>query len=173
MTPVRILGIDPGSLRTGYGVIEMHGNHVRHVSHGTIRTSTREWGPRLLQIFEGISGVVEEFTPAEVAIEKVFIDRNADSALKLGQARGAAMTACARTALPIHEYSPNQIKLATVGRGHAQKQQVQHMIRVILCLPQRPAADAADALAAAICHGHLRLAMLRTGTTGVRRGRVR
>ena len=156
MSTVRILGIDPGFQRTGYGVIDVVGNHTRHVCHGMIRCEGGELGERLRLIFAGITEVIEQWAPVEAAVEKVFVDRNVDSALKLGQARGAAVTACANLDLSIHEYSPNQIKQATVGRGHAQKQQVQHMIRILLCLPERPAADAADALAVAICHGHQR-----------------
>jgi crossover junction endodeoxyribonuclease RuvC len=156
MNTVRILGIDPGFQRTGYGVIDVVGNHTRHVCHGVIRTEGGELGERLRRIFTGIHAVIEQWSPMEAAVEKVFVDRNVDSALKLGQARGAAITACANLELGIHEYSPNQIKQATVGRGHAEKQQVQHMIRILLCLAERPQADAADALAVAICHGHQR-----------------
>ena len=156
MTPVRILGLDPGFQRTGFGVIDVAGNHTRHVCHGVIRTESGELGERLRRIFAGIHAVIEQWAPVEAAVEKVFVDRNVDSALKLGQARGAAVTACANLDLSIHEYSPNQVKQATVGRGHAEKQQVQHMIRILLCLTERPQADAADALAVAICHGHQR-----------------
>ncbi|MBI1731314.1 MAG: crossover junction endodeoxyribonuclease RuvC [Gammaproteobacteria bacterium] len=156
MTPVRILGIDPGFLRTGYGIIDLTGNHARHVCHGVIRTESGELGDRLRRIFAGIGEIIAQWRPAETAVEKVFVDRNADSALKLGQARGAAVTACANLGLAINEYSPNQIKQAIVGRGHAEKQQVQHMVRVLLCLQDLPQADAADALAVALCHGHQR-----------------
>lgn len=156
MSTVRILGIDPGYQRTGYGIIDMTGNHTRHVTHGVIRVEGGEPGARLRGIFTGLTEILRQFAPAEAAVEKVFVDRNVDSALKLGQARGAAITACAVAGMEIHEYSPNQVKLATVGRGHAEKQQVQHMIRILLCLAERPQADAADALAVAVCHGHQR-----------------
>lgn len=156
MSTVRILGIDPGFQRTGYGIIDVTGNHTRHVHHGVIRAEGGETGDRLRRIYTGINEVIQRWVPAEAAVEKVFVDKNVDSALKLGQARGAAMTACAMAGMEIHEYSPNQIKLATVGRGHAEKQQVQHMIRILLCLAERPQADAADALAVALCHGHQR-----------------
>lgn len=170
MSPVRILGIDPGYRRTGYGIIDVAGNHTRHVCHGVIRTEGGELGERLRCIFAGINEVLERWAPAEAAVEKVFVDRNVDSALKLGQARGAAVTACANLGLPIHEYSPNQIKQATVGRGHAEKQQVQHMIRILLCLAERPQADAADALAVAICHGHQREGRRRIAAAGLVQG---
>jgi crossover junction endodeoxyribonuclease RuvC len=156
MTPIRILGIDPGFQRTGYGVIDVAANHARHLCHGVIRTESGDLGERLRRIFAGVGEVITQWQPAETAIEKVFMDRNADSALKLGQARGAAVTACASLGLVITEYSPNQIKQAVVGRGHAEKQQVQHMVRILLCLQARPQADAADALAVALCHGHQR-----------------
>lgn len=156
MSTVRILGIDPGFQRTGYGIIDVTGNHTRHVYHGVIRAEGGEPGERLRRIYTGINEAIQRWAPAEAAVEKVFVDKNVDSALKLGQARGAAITACAMAGMEIHEYSPNQIKLATVGRGHAEKQQVQHMIRILLCLAERPQADAADALAVAVCHGHQR-----------------
>lgn len=156
MSTVRILGIDPGFQRTGYGIIDVTGNHARHVSHGVIRVDGAEPGDRLRSIFLSLQELLARFVPDEAAVEKVFVDRNADSALKLGQARGAAITACTVGGLAVHEYSPNQIKQATVGRGHAEKQQVQHMVRVLLCLAERPQADAADALAVAVCHAHQR-----------------
>lgn len=156
MKTVRILGIDPGFQRTGYGIVDVTGNHARHVAHGVIRADGGEVGDRLRRIFSGIEEVIQHWAPMEAAVEKVFVDRNVDSALKLGQARGAAITACALAGLTIHEYSPNQVKLATVGRGHAEKQQVQHMIRVLLCLAERPQTDASDALAVAVCHAHQR-----------------
>jgi crossover junction endodeoxyribonuclease RuvC len=156
MSTVRILGIDPGFQRTGYGIIDVAGNHTRHVFHGVIRAEGGELGERLRRIYTGINEAIQRWAPTEAAVEKVFVDKNVDSALKLGQARGAAITACAMAGMEIHEYSPNQIKLATVGRGHAEKQQVQHMIRILLCLAERPQADAADALGVAVCHGHQR-----------------
>jgi crossover junction endodeoxyribonuclease RuvC len=156
MTPVRIFGIDPGFQRTGYGIIDVAANHARHVCHGIIHTETGSLGDRLRRIFAGIEEIVARWQPVETAIEKVFMDRNADSALKLGQARGVAVAVCANRGLAISEYSPNQIKQAVVGRGHAEKQQVQHMVRILLCLQDRPPVDAADALAVALCHGHHR-----------------
>ena len=158
---VRILGIDPGSQQTGYGVIDMDGNHALHVTHGQITVSAEQLSDKLCQIFRGLSTVISEFQPDECAIEKVFMYRNADSALKLGQSRGAAITACAERCLPVFEYTANQVKQATVGKGHAEKSQVQYMVKVLLCLTGAPQADAADALAVALCHGHSREGILR------------
>ena len=170
----RILGIDPGSIQTGYGIIDVDGNHAVHVTHGTLRVRGETLAQKLDLIFRRFGDVIAEFEPDEVAIEQVFMHKNADSALKLGQARGAAITACARHGLGVFEYTPNQVKQATVGRGHAAKQQVQHMIKVLLCLPEAPQSDAADALAVALCHGHSRTGLMRmAGVKGMRRGRLR
>ena len=170
----RILGIDPGSLVTGYGVIESDGNHSVHVTHGNIRMNENRLPEKLRSVFENISGIISEFKPEEVAIEKVFMHKNADSALKLGQARGAAITACTIQNLEVFEYTPNQIKQATVGKGHAAKQQVQHMVKVLLCMNRVPPSDAADALAVALCHAHSREGILRMKKiSGIRGGRLR
>lgn len=158
---VRILGIDPGSRITGYGVIDMDGNHARHVTHGHIAIRDGELSGKLRRIFRELSTVIGEFRPDECAAEKVFMYRNADSALKLGQSRGAAITACAEQDLPVYEYTANQVKQATVGKGHAGKSQVQYMVKVLLCLADAPQEDAADALAVALCHGHSREGKLR------------
>ncbi len=166
---VRILGIDPGSQVTGYGVIDMDGNHARHVSHGHITIRPGELPEKLRRIFRELSAVISEFQPDECAIEKVFMYRNADSALKLGQSRGAAITACAELERPVFEYSANQVKQATVGKGHAGKTQVQYMVKVLLCLDGTPQADAADALAIALCHGHSREGVLRLKTVSATR----
>jgi crossover junction endodeoxyribonuclease RuvC len=152
--PVRILGIDPGSRITGYGIIDFHQNHARHVASGCIHVKGRDLTARLRAIFDGITEIVDSEGPAEVAVEQVFFARNAASALKLGQARGAALMAGVTRGLPLYEYSPNAVKQAVTGRGHAAKDQVQHMIKMLLCLRDLPASDAADALAVAICHGH-------------------
>lgn len=153
----RILGIDPGSRVTGFGIIDLNGNHADHVSHGCIKVKGNTLIEKLYHIFDGIDNTIKHYHPEEVAIEKVFMHKNADSALKLGQARGAAITACAIHELKFFEYAANRIKQATVGKGHADKTQVQHMVRVLLCLQQqRIAEDAADALAVAICHHHYR-----------------
>ncbi|MGH8119481.1 MAG: crossover junction endodeoxyribonuclease RuvC [Gammaproteobacteria bacterium] len=162
----RILGIDPGSIITGYGIIDIDGNHARHVSHGSIRINSETLPEKLRHIFNQITWLAGEFHPEEMAIEKVFMHKNADSALKLGQARGTAITACALQDIKVFEYTPNQVKQATVGRGHAEKQQVQHMIKVLLCLDRAPQADAADALAIALCHAHTRAFMSRLPKAG-------
>ena len=178
MSAIRILGIDPGSVGTGYGVIDLDGNHARWVASGVIEAEG-DLPAKLTCIYHGVSRLIERHRPAESAVEKVFMHRNADSALKLGQARGAAITACANLRLPVFEYTANQIKQATVGKGHAAKQQVQHMVRVLLCLREPPRADAADALAVALCHGHSREGLSRmagagvSGVSGVRHGRLR
>lgn len=170
---IRILGIDPGSQVTGYGIVDMDGNHATHVTHGIIRVSGEELGDKLHLIFKEIGRVIATHQPAEAAIERVFMHRNADSALKLGQARGSAITAIAEHGLPAFEYTANQVKQATVGKGHAAKQQVQHMVKVLLCLTESPQSDAADALAIALCHGHSREGLLRmAGVAGIKGGRL-
>ena len=152
---VRILGIDPGSRLTGFGVVDSEGNKVELVDCGAIATSG-EHSDRLRLIFSEIERLVARYSPQEIAIERVFVHRNPDSALKLGQARAAALCATFAANLPIYEYSPRHIKKAVVGRGAAEKEQVQHMIRLLLGMRAAPQADAADALAAAICHANER-----------------
>lgn len=152
---IRILGIDPGSQVTGFGLIDVVGNKPVAVEWGDIRTSG-DHGERLREIFVALGAVVMRLVPTEISIERVFLSRNADSALKLGQARAAALCATFGAEIPIYEYSARHIKKAVVGRGAADKTQVQHMVRVILGLSESPAADAADALAAALCHAHSR-----------------
>ncbi|MEQ8288381.1 MAG: crossover junction endodeoxyribonuclease RuvC [Gammaproteobacteria bacterium] len=170
---IRILGIDPGSINTGFGIVDTEGNHSRQIDHGVIKIKGETLAEKLKMIHEGITAVINEFKPQEVSIEKVFMDKNADSALKLGQARGVAIAACAIRDLPVYEYTANQVKQATVGKGHASKQQVQHMIKVLLCLSDSPPADAADALAIALCHAHSREGLLRMqGVSGMRYGRL-
>lgn len=150
----RILGIDPGSRLTGFGIIDVEGRHSRYVACGCIRTGQGDFPSRIRAIADGISELLVQYSPQQMSIEKVFMTRNADSALKLGQARGAAIAAVVVRDIPVFEYSATQIKQATVGRGHADKSQVQHMVRVLLNLPESPQADAADALACALCHNH-------------------
>lgn len=149
-----ILGIDPGSRLTGYGIIEKNGQQLRFVDAGTIRTETQEMPERLKRIFAGIERVVKFHQPNEAVIEQVFMAQNPDSALKLGQARGAAIAAVVNLDLPVSEYTARQIKQSVVGYGAADKEQVQMMVMKLLNLTIRPQADAADALAAAICHAH-------------------
>jgi crossover junction endodeoxyribonuclease RuvC len=152
---LRILGLDPGSRRTGYGVIERRGADWVHVAHGcvTVPGAKDSLPERLRVIFETLRELIASFAPGEVAIERVFVNRNVDSALKLGQARGAALCAVPK-GLPVFEYAPRAIKLALVGSGAAEKAQVAHMIRTILGLQGRIGPDAADALAVAVCHAH-------------------
>ena len=161
----RILGIDPGSLRTGIGIVDAEaGGRVRHVFHSALAVGDAESFPlRLKRIFDGLTAIVETYRPDEVAIERVFLARNPDSALKLGQARGAALCAVLTRALEVHEYAPTEIKRAVVGGGGADKAQVQHMVRVLLALDATPQADAADALAVAIAHAHVRSTVGRLG----------
>ena len=151
-----ILGIDPGSRITGFGVVSLQKGRVYYVASGCIRTDTRPLPERLHVIHQGISEVITLHQPEEVAIEQVFMAKNPDSALKLGQARGAAIVAAVNHHLPVHEYSARQIKQSVVGRGAADKQQVQHMVTALLKLNQPPQADAADALATALCHAYTR-----------------
>lgn len=150
----RILGIDPGSRITGFGIIERVGTRSVYVASGCIRVGDGEFTGRLKSIFEELREVVAAYRPQHVAIERVFMARNADSALKLGQARGAALCAVLLEGLPVNEYTPAEIKQATVGNGRAGKGQVQHMVQALLQLPVAPQADAADALAVALCHVH-------------------
>ena len=152
---VRILGVDPGSRRTGFGVIECHGSDYVHVAHGCLNVGGAVMTERLRLIFDGLQALIEEHRPAEVAVERVFVNRNVESALKLGQARGAALCAVPR-GLPVFEYAPRAIKLALVGSGAAEKSQVSHMITTLLRLSGRIGPDASDALAVAVCHAHSR-----------------
>jgi crossover junction endodeoxyribonuclease RuvC len=153
---VRILGLDPGSLRTGYAVVETHSARVAYLVSGTIRTEGSTLAERLQEIFIAVERLTSDFRPDEVAIEGVFMHRNADSALKLGQARGAALSATFAARPRVYEYAPRAVKLAVVGTGSAQKEQVQLMVRRLLNISGPLAADAADALAIALCHAHSR-----------------
>jgi crossover junction endodeoxyribonuclease RuvC len=153
---VRILGLDPGSLRTGYAVVEAKGTQVGYLVSGAIRTSGESLAERLQEIFAGVDQLTNEFRPDEVAIERVFMHRNADSALKLGQARGAALSGTFAARPRVYEYAPREIKLAVVGTGGAQKEQVQLMVKRLLDLSGPLSADAADALAIALCHAYSR-----------------
>ena len=150
----RILGIDPGLRVTGFGVIASDGVRVRYVASGCIRMNSADLPERLKVILRDLSTVIATHSPAEVAIEKVFVNVNPHSTLLLGQARGAAISAAVLADLPVAEYTALQIKQAVVGHGKAAKQQVQEMVRRLLALPVAPSADAADALACAICHAH-------------------
>lgn len=151
---MRILGIDPGSRFTGFGIIDVEGDRTTLVHQGVIRSGSGEFTERLGVIFAGLRDLIRDHEPNEVAVETVFVSRNAASALKLGQARGAAVCAAISMGLPVSEYSPRLVKQAVVGRGGADKVQVQHMVCVLLNLAEPPAEDAADALAVALCHQH-------------------
>ena len=151
---MRILGIDPGSRMTGFGIIDIKGDRTIPVHFGVIKAGTGEFTERLGIIFNELRDLIEEYRPDEAAVETVFVSHNASSAIKLGQARGAAVCAVIASKVPVGEYSPRSVKQAIVGRGGADKVQVQHMIRVLLGLKEVPQEDAADALAVALCHHH-------------------
>jgi len=151
---LRIIGVDPGSVKTGVGIIEVQGNHLRHVHHTMIRTGKGDFDERLFILYSGLSKIISEFKPETAAIEDVFVSKNVSSALKLGQARGALVAACGFHGLRVSAYSPTKVKQAVVGFGRADKDQVGHMIRMLLHPPEPCPEDAADALAVAICHAH-------------------
>lgn len=153
---IRILGLDPGLARMGWGVVELSGTRLTHIGHGVLTTDARQdLGHRLLVLHDGLCTVIGELAPQALAIEQAFVAKDPSAALKLGQARAAALIAAARAQLDIAEYAPNHIKKCVVGLGHASKEQVQAMIRVLLPAANCQQADAADALAAAITHAHL------------------
>jgi len=160
--PLRILGIDPGSRITGYGVIEVQGARSRALAYDVIKLREQPLEQRLLQLLTGLRELIQLHRPDEVAIEQVFVKRNVASALVLGHARGAALCAVAEAGLPLHEYAPASIKQAIGGSGRAEKLQVQRMVKMLLNLPAAPAEDAADALACALCHAHSRTVKLHT-----------
>ncbi len=160
-TPVRILGIDPGLRRTGWGIIDVEGNRLIYVGCGSVESDeTSELAERLLAIHEGLVRVLGEFKPMEAAVEQTFVNKDGASTLKLGQARGVAMLAPAQFGILVAEYAPNQVKKTVVGAGHADKNQIQVMLKMLLpkADPQTP--DAADALAIAITHAHHRQSLL-------------
>ncbi len=150
-----ILGIDPGSRATGYGVIDQQGNRLLHQDNGVIITrSETPLAERLAQIYNQLEALIQQFSPDAVAVEQVFVAKNPASALKLGHARGIALLAGVKAGLPVAEYTALQVKSAVVGYGRAAKSQVQQMTRTLLALPEIAQEDAADALAVAICHAH-------------------
>jgi crossover junction endodeoxyribonuclease RuvC len=170
-----ILGIDPGSRITGFGVVRETGRGCEYVASGCIRTGSGLLHDRLQIVFRGVREVIQTYGPVTMGIEKVFMARNADSALKLGQARGAAIVAAAEEGLEIAEYSATQVKQAIVGSGGANKEQVQMMVMHLLKLTQKPQIDASDALAIALCHAHTRSSLLPHGLGAARSrgGRLR
>lgn len=164
---IRILGIDPGSQRTGVGIIDVEASgRTRHVYHAPLLLlGEGDFSARLKRLLHGLDALIEAYQPQEVAIERVFMGKSADAALKLGHARGAAICAVVLRDLPVHEYAAKEIKLAIVGKGAAEKQQVQHMVGLMLSLTGKLQADAADALAVAITHAHVRATAQRLGVS--------
>ena len=159
---IRIIGIDPGLRRTGWGVIESDGNRLIFIACGSVETSDRaSTAERLRTIHEGLSRVIGDFAPAEAAVEQTFVNKDGAATLKLGQARGVALASLALTGLPVAEYAANLIKKTVVGAGHAEKRQVVMMVRMLLPASTAATADAADALAVAICHAQHRAARAR------------
>ena len=174
MTAVRILGIDPGLRITGFGVIEKVGEKISYIASGVIKTASgkkedrEELPARLKIILDGLFEVIDTYAPEQVAIEKVFVNVNPQSTLLLGQARGAAISAAVIRNLSVAEYTALQVKQAVVGNGHAQKEQVQEMVKRLLNLPATPSPDSADALACAICHAHGGQGLGKLATVGFR-----
>jgi crossover junction endodeoxyribonuclease RuvC len=170
---VRILGIDPGLVVTGYGVVEKQGSTLVYVASGRIRSdASQPLAARLATILAGLAEVIEAFGPTEAAVEKVFVNVNPQSTLLLGQARGAAICAAVTARLNVAEYTALQVKQSVVGQGHARKEQVQEMVKRLLRLPGHPSPDAADALACAICHAHGGLGAMPVRGRRVRAGRI-
>jgi len=171
---LRILGIDPGLRITGFGIIEKSGSTLAYVVSGCIKSGSSDLPDRLKTVLEGLREVIETHQPQQVALEKVFVNVNPASTLALGQARGTAICAAVDAGLPVAEYTALQVKQAVVGNGHAGKEQVQEMVRRLLRLAGTPSADAADALACAICHAHGGQGLGAIATRGfrVKRGRL-
>ena len=170
----KILGIDPGSRITGYGIISSVGNKLEYIDAGCIRAESLALPDRLKTIFDGLCTVIEQHTPQQAAIEEVFMGRNVSSALKLGQARGSAITACLYHDLQVEEYSARKVKQAVAGSGSADKRQVQHMVKALLSINVNIAEDAADALAVAICHAKTQTSLIRmAGAKSFSRKRLR
>ncbi len=158
---IRILGIDPGLRRTGWGLIEADGNRLIHVACGSLETSERApLGERLVTIHDGLLAVIARYSPHEAAVEATFVNANAAATLKLGQARGIAMLVPAKAGLTVAEYAPNVVKKTVVGAGHGEKTQIRMMIGVLLPKADPESEDAADALAIAVCHAHHRTSVI-------------
>jgi len=169
-----ILGVDPGSRKTGFGILRVERGRSIYVASGTIRLPVKEHlAGRLRVLFQSLTEIIDTYAPTEAAIEQVFMAKSADSALKLGHARGAAMVACVTRELVVHEYAARQIKQSVVGTGAATKQQVQHMVVALLGLSEPPPEDAADGLAAALCHCHASGLSTALSAGGFRAGRLR
>ncbi|ORE90243.1 crossover junction endodeoxyribonuclease RuvC [Aurantimonas sp. 22II-16-19i] len=156
-TPIRIIGIDPGLRRTGWGIVETIGNSLRFVASGTITSDAKyDLASRLCQLHEGLTGIVHAHKPDEAAVEQTFVNKDAVATLKLGQARGIALLVPALAGLPVAEYAPNAVKKAVIGVGHGEKKQIHMMVKVLMPKATFDTDDAADALAIAICHTHHR-----------------
>lgn len=151
---MRLLGVDPGLRLTGWGVVDMDGNRLRHVANGVIKSGTGELAQRLVRLHHGLQAVIAEYGPESAAVEETFVNRDGQATLKLGQARGIALLVPALAGIPVAEYAANSVKKSVVGYGHADKNQIGHMIGVLLPGALVESADAADALAIAICHAH-------------------
>jgi crossover junction endodeoxyribonuclease RuvC len=155
--PIRIIGIDPGLRRTGWGLIDVDGNRLIHVACGSVATSDKAaLAARLVELHDGLARVMEQFSPQEAAVEATFVNKDATATLKLGQARGIAMLIPARAGIAVAEYAPNLVKKTIIGAGHGEKEQIRAMLRVLLPKADPPSHDAADALAIAVCHAHHR-----------------
>ncbi|MBO0906014.1 crossover junction endodeoxyribonuclease RuvC [Jiella sonneratiae] len=155
--PIRIIGIDPGLRRTGWGIVETLGNSLRFVASGTVTSDAKcDLASRLCQLHEGLSGIVHAHRPDEAAVEQTFVNKDAVATLKLGQARGVALLVPALAGLPVAEYAPNAVKKAVIGVGHGEKRQIHMMVKVLMPKASFDTDDAADALAIAICHTHHR-----------------
>jgi crossover junction endodeoxyribonuclease RuvC len=155
--PIRILGIDPGLRRTGWGLIDIDGNRLMHVACGSVATSDKAaLAARLVQLHDGLAQVIDKYDPEEAAVEATFVNKDATATLKLGQARGIAMLIPARAGIAVAEYAPNLVKKTIIGAGHGEKEQIRAMLRVLLPKADPPSHDAADALAIAVCHAHHR-----------------
>jgi len=151
---MRIIGIDPGSVKTGVGILDAQGNRLSYVYHTVIQAGKGDFTERLTTLFTGLSNIITEFHPDSAAIEDVFVSKNVSSALKLGQARGALIAACGHHQLPMDSYTPTKVKQSMTGFGRADKSQIQHMVNMLLKPPPPLQEDAADALAVCICHAH-------------------
>lgn len=156
MRAIRIIGLDPGLRRTGWGIVESDGNRLRHIAHGTVTSKgDDDLAVRLVELHEGLVAVLDAWSPNEAAVEHTFVNKDPVATLKLGQARAIALLVPAQAGLPVAEYAPNQVKKSVVGVGHAEKAQILHMVKILLPQCGDPAPDEADALAVAICHAHL------------------
>jgi len=158
---IRIIGIDPGLRRTGWGIIDSQGNSLRFIAAGTVRSDEKtDMASRLWQLFEGLETVIHSHQPHEAAVEHTFVNKDASATLKLGQARGVAMLVPARAGLRVGEYAPNAVKKTVIGVGHGDKKQIKTMVKVLMPKAEFDSDDAADALAIAICHAHYRTSVV-------------